>query len=102
MAFVLLTVTSNIMEGAYLGANATDTLWSGMTSFQAIDFSNPVTAVGGMVIAMANLMTSLFKMLVWDYSFLTGEWAIFKWLFMAISFGLVFSIITVLRGVSSS
>jgi len=70
MLFLILTITSNIIEGAYLGAGETGTLWSTMSS------SNPLTIIQG-----------IGRMLTFDYAFFTGTWVIFRYLFICISVG---------------
>lgn len=85
-----------------MGENATGTLWSAMSSFQAVDFSNPVLAVWNIMLAAKDFMVAIFKMLIWDYAFLEGTWAVVKYaLFWPISLALIFSIIMAIRGTSS-
>jgi len=99
--FIILTIASNIIEQAYLGTGETGTIWNVMKSFQAINFSNPLTAVGGIIIAVIDLVKGIFAMLTFDYAFFTGVWEVFRWLFMSISLGIVVSLVLAIRGVSS-
>ena len=44
-----------------------------------------------------------FTNLLWfDYAFLSGDWIFLRFLFMSISFGILFSIFLAMRGTSSS
>jgi len=71
MLFLIMTIASNIIEGAYLGGSSTATLWSGMS---AADPMSIITGIG--------------KMLSFDYAFFTGTWVIFRWVFICISVGI--------------
>ena len=71
MLYLIMTVTSNILEGAYLGGGDVATLWSGMS---AADPKSILVGIG--------------KMLSFDYAFFVGTWAIFRWVFVCISVGI--------------
>lgn len=101
MLFTILTIVSGIIEQTYLGADEAGTIWGAMSSFQAIEFTNPLTAVGGLIIAATDLTQALFKAFIFNYSFLTGIWFVFRILGCCISAGIVVSLILAIRGVSS-
>lgn len=101
MIYVVLTVVSGISEGTYFGGTGVATIWSAMTGFQAIDVTNPLTAVGGILIQVWQIMVGIFEMLTWKFSFFVGVWAIFRYILCAISLGIIISLILALRGVSS-
>ena len=71
MLFLIMTIASNILEGAYLGSSSTGTLWSTMS---AADPMSMITGIG--------------KMLTFDYAFFTGVWVIFRYVFICISVGI--------------
>jgi len=101
MIYVILTVVSGISEGTYFGGSGVGTIWSAMTGFQAIDVTNPLTAVGGILIQVWQILVGIFEILTWKFSFFVGVWQIFRWVLCAISLGIIISLIMALRGVSS-
>ena len=89
MIYVVMSVVDGIAGGTYLGGGGA-TIWSAMTGFQAIDVTNPLTAVGGVLI------------LTWNFPHIfVGVWSIVRWVLCAISLGIIISLIMALRGVSS-
>lgn len=44
---------------------------------------------------------TIWKVLAWDYAFLTGEWAILRWLLFSFSAGFIWGAIQLIRGTSS-
>lgn len=71
MLFLIMTIASNIIEGAYFGGSSAQTLWGSM------DATDPASMIGG-----------ISKMLIFDYAFFTGFWVIFRYLFLCISIGI--------------
>ena len=71
MLYLIMTIASNILEGAYLGGSDVATLWSGLS---AADPKSLIIGIG--------------KMLSFDYAFFVGTWAIFRWVFVCISVGI--------------
>jgi len=101
MAYVVLSVISGIDEGTYFGGTGIDTIWSGFTTIQTVDFTNPLTVVVGLIVALKDLMIGLFEILTWKFSFFTGSYVIFRYILGAISLGIMVSLILALRGTSS-
>ena len=101
MIYVILTVVSGISEGTYFGGTGVATIWSAMTGFSAIDVTNPLTAVGGVIIHVYQILVGIFEILTWKFSFFVGVWSIFRYVLCAISLGIIVSLILALRGVSS-
>lgn len=102
MIYVVLLIVSGISEGTYFGGTGVATIWSVMTGFQAIDVTNPLTAVGGVLIAVWQILVGIFEILTWKFSFFVGVWAIFRYILCAISLGIIISLILAVRGVSSA
>ena len=71
MLFLIMTIASNILEGAFFGASGAETLWSTMS---AADPRSIIVGIG--------------KMLTFDYAFFTGVWVIFRYVFICISGGI--------------
>ena len=101
MLYVMLTVVSGISEGTYFGGTGVATVWQCLTSFQTIEATNIATVVIDVIIIIKDLFVGLFEILTWKFSFFTGVWIIFRWLFTAISVGIVVSLLLALRGTSS-
>jgi len=102
MLYVMLTVVSGISEGTYFGGTGIATVWSAMHSFQTIEVTNVFTAIVDIIVNIKDLFIGLFEILTWKFSFFTGVWLIFRWLFTAISVGIVVSLLLALRGTSSA
>jgi len=80
-----------IMEGSWLGGEST-TL-NTILSFKIIE----MRSVGIFPIPMPNLeyFQSAWRMLWWDYPFLSGEWLLLKWILLyPITFAFIATIIT--------
>jgi len=101
MLYVILTVISGIDEGTYFGGTGVDTIWSGFTTFQVVDFTNPLTAVFGVLVALKDLLIGMFEILTWKFSFFAGPFIIFRFILGAISLGVMVSLLLALRGTSS-
>ena len=69
MIYVVLTVVDGIAGGTYFGSTGVGTIWSAMTGFQAIDVTNPLTAVGGVLIQMWQILVGIFEICL-----VSGDW----------------------------
>lgn len=101
MGYVLLTVISGIDEGTYFGGTGVETLWSGFSTVQVIDYTNIATVISGIIVALKDLVVGLFEIMTWKFSFFTGPFIIFRFILSAISLGVMVSVIMALRGTSS-
>ena len=101
MAYVILTIISGIDEGTYFGGTGVSTIWSGFTVLKVVDFTNPLTAVFGVLVALKDLLVGMFEIMTWKFSFFTGPFIIFRFLLGSISLGVMVSMILALRGTSS-
>lgn len=101
MLYVILSVVSGIDEGTWFGGTGVETLWSGFTTLQVVDFTNPITVVGGVLVALKDLMVGLFEILTWKFSFFVGPFMIFRFILSSISLGIMVSLLLALRGTSS-
>jgi hypothetical protein len=63
--------------------------------------TNPISFVIGVFNIVWNYIKLLWNILWWNYSFLTGFWAVFKYLGWCISLGLIVTLVMALRGTSS-
>ena len=71
LLFLIMTIASNIIEGAYLGGSDVGTIWGGMSA------ADP-----------RSMMAGIGDMLLFNYAFFTGVWVIFRYVFICISFGI--------------
>ena len=101
MLFVFCTIQSGISEETYFGGGA-GTIWKAITSFQTIDIANPLSVTFGVGIAVYDFFKGLYQILTWDFSMFQGVWAIFRWVFMGISVGMIVSLLLALRGTTST
>ena len=101
MMYVVLSVISGIDEGTYFGGTGVETIWSGFTTLQVVNFSNPLSVVFGILVALKDLLVGLFEILTWKFSFFTGAYVIFRFILGSISLGVMVSLILALRGTAS-
>ena len=76
-AFVTGTMFSLFIEGAYLGEEEVGVM-NALTGMSLLEVS------GSGLWTVPKLLGSFFtvgvpRLLLWDYSFLTGDWGLFKW-----------------------
>lgn len=99
--FIVLTVIDGIAGGTFLGGGA-GTMWSALSGFQAIDATNPVAVASGILMSLWQILVAIFQMLTWDFPHIfVGVWSIVRWVLLAISMGIIISLLMALRGVSS-
>jgi len=101
MAYVILTVISGIDEGTYFGGTGVATIWSGFTALEVVDFTNPLSVVFGVLVALKDLLIGMFEIMTWKFSFFVGPFVIFRFILGAISLGVMVGLIFALRGSSS-
>ena len=101
MLYVTLTVISGIDEGTYFGGTGVATIWKGVTVLKVVDFTNPVTGVWGVLVALKDLLIGLLEILTWKFSFFQGKAIIFRYVLGSISLGVLVSLIMALRGTTS-
>jgi hypothetical protein len=89
--FAMGTMLSLIIEGTYLGSGEEWDIMQSLTGYSAIN----VAGGGGISIpkmAIGFLFNGIPKLLFWDYSFLTGGYALIKWFILyPISAGIVYA-----------
>jgi len=90
--FIMGTFLSLIMEGAYFSSEEAGII-NNLTGFSIME----IERMGILTIpklALGFLMNGLPKVIMWDYSFLEGEWMIIKWILLyPISASVVYGII---------
>ena len=99
--FVLLSVISGLTESSYTGDGVT----SRIERLMSPDFPETTGFIGTVIGAFGfgwDYISNLWSMLWFDYAQFVGGWSILRYLFMAVSVGMIFSIIMAIRGVGSS
>ena len=89
--FVSGTIISLIIEGSYWGTGDEWDVMQSITGYSTMQISG----AGGITIPQWTwgfLSNGLPKMLLWNYSFLDGSWAVIKPFLFAISAGIVFGV----------
>ena len=99
MLFVLLQIICNICEMQDpLTSDTTSHLYY-LMSPDIPSYSNPIGAVISYISVPFIWLYHLFALLAFDFSFLTGGWAIFKYIFFwPLSIGIIYGLISWLRG----
>ncbi len=79
LVWFLCTVSCCIMEGSWLGGDENGII-NGLSFFTNVDIGN-IFSIAGSTTAFFN---SLFKLLLWDYSFYEGDYVYFRYLWVAL------------------
>ena len=89
MLFAIATIFSNIIEETYFTQSNVMTMYDAFNSFSAISFANPVTFIWGILVSLGNIIMAIWNALIWNYSFLQGDWQLVRWLIcLPISIGI--------------
>ena len=99
--FLAGTVISETIEGSFIGATETTVLYNAMNPAFTTT-SNPLTAIAGFFMAVWGWIQALWTMFTWDYSFLTGTFALIRYFGWCVSIGMIVSIVLAVRGTGSS
>jgi hypothetical protein len=103
MIYCIATLVCGIIEYSYFTQGSTDSLFSLMSSVQGISFSNPLTALFDILIGVWTITQIIFHILLWDFSFFAGDYAIIKYIiFWPLSIGFFISFLFAIRGTSSA
>jgi len=86
--YILSQYVCLIIEGLYIGSAEVDTI-NNMTGFNILESQG----VLGIPILSWQFFANLPTMIAWDYSFLTGGYAIFRLIMMSVSIGIVWGLI---------
>lgn len=101
MLFVILTVITGVMEMSYLGGAEASRLQRLMQP-DVPAYTNPLGAITAYVTATWDYIQNLWGIFWFDYPFFQGSWAILRYIFMAVSIGVIVSLVAVIRGVGSA
>lgn len=101
LLFLVGTIISVTLEGEYVGADTSNVFYSIMNP-EFMEYTNPLTAIGGFFVYVLTWVKGIWKMLWWDYSFLTGSWELLRYAGWAISTAFVIGLVMAIRGVGSS
>jgi len=100
--FILLSIISGIVEMTYIGEAEA----SRIQLLLQPELPESTIPIIGTAVAWVNLawdwLKNLWHMFWFDYAFFTGGYIIIRYFFIAISVGIIFSIILALRGTSNS
>lgn len=103
MIYVIGTLVCGVIEMTYLTQGATDTMFGLMTNIKGISFSNPLTALTDLLLDLWYITQLIFSIIIWDFSFFEGEYAIIKYvIFLPLSVSFFVSFILAVRGTSSA
>jgi len=97
-----MALISGVMEMVYLGSTEQSRLWA-LLHPQFVEFNNPLTFIVGFFNTAWSWLGNLFAVLSFDYAYFQDEWAIVRWMiFFPISAGIVWGVVSMLRGSSSA
>ncbi len=103
-SFMLCTIVSMTLEGAWYGSDDVD-IMNELTGYSVIQLSGAgFWTVAKMGVGF--LTIGLPKALIWDYSFLQGDWALLRWMLIGtLSVGFIWGIaqffISAIQGIFS-
>lgn len=101
LLFILGTFISVTLEGQFIGADTTSVFYDIMNP-DFMEYTNPLTAIGGFFIYVLAWVKGIWAVLWWDYSFFTGSWVVLRYVGWAISTAFVIGLVMAIRGVGSS
>ena len=87
------TILSGIFEHSYVGSSTTGIFGGLMTSYEHVDFSNPLIGLWSIARVGWSFLGLLWSMFWWDYSFFYGDYIIFRYIGLAISIGVIAAIL---------
>jgi hypothetical protein len=100
--FILLHLVNGVCEMSFATGD-TETIFNGVIEQVEIvsESSNVLSGAWNVVVLGSQVFVLFFRMLWFDYAFLTGDWIFLRFLFMAISLGIIVGLFLALRGTSS-
>lgn len=101
MAFIALSIYSGIVEQSYLGTAEGSRLQILLQPFIGIEY-NWFTAPFAFFNAGIDWIRNLWGMFWWDYAMFQGVWTTIRLFFLAISIGMIVTIILTLIGSRTS
>lgn len=94
-----MALLSGICEMVYIGNVEQSRLWA-LLHPEFVEYSDPLNFVMGLFNTAWNWVKNLLDVLTFNYAFFQGGWSILRWmLFMPIGAGIVWGVVSMLRGV---
>ena len=100
LLFLIGTIISVTIQGQYVGADTTN-VFNLALDVSFLQYTNPVEAVAGFFVDIGEFLRALWAMFVWEYSFFTGSFAIFRVAGIAVSLAFMVTLVLAIRGVGS-
>ena len=100
MLWLILSITSNIIEEADPISSADLTVWDQLTSFTRVELTGSIGDAGVLVSATGDFVQGLWHGFWFDYSFTQDTLAgiIFRYFCICLSVGVMFTVTTILVG----
>jgi hypothetical protein len=91
--FIMLSLVCGLVENVYMGSSESTSPDARIQMLLSPNFSS---------ISFIDYVLNLWAMLWFDYAMFTGGYSIVRYLFMAVSAGMILSFFLAIRGVGSS
>ena len=91
LASLIFSVWSGVIEGTYVSANTTTTLNS-LMNLQVLTWADPANIAISSFVVGSTIIGALWKMFWWDYAQFNGDLIIFRYIGIAVSIGIAFTI----------
>lgn len=101
-AFLLLHLVNGVCEMCFVTGD-TETIFNGVIEHVSIvtESSNILSTAWAVIMLGWEVLVLLWNMFWFDYAFLMGDWIFLRFIFMAISIGILISLFFAMRGTSS-
>ena len=103
IAFILLHLVNGVCEMSF-ATGETETIFNGLIEQVDVvsESSNVLSGTWNVIVLGWEVLVLIWNMFWFDYAFLTGDWIFLRFIYMAISLGVIFSIFLAMKGTSSS
>lgn len=102
MLWVTLAMINGVCELNYVGSSEQSVLNTLFTGWRGIEGASFIANAAGFINYLWDWFNALFRLLFFDFAFFQGEWGIIRWVFfIPIAIGIIWMIVSMMRGTSS-
>jgi uncharacterized membrane protein len=91
LASLVFSLWSGFVEGTYISANTTSTM-NKLMNLQTLTWADPANVAISSFVVGSTIIEALWKMFWWDYAQFNGDLIVFRYVGIAVSIGIAFTI----------
>lgn len=101
--YLIGTIISTTIDGTWMTATDVAPIWGLMTQLGFSESSGLIQGIVGFITVPWTFVSFLWTVLSWNYGFLTdaGPWSMLRYFGWALSIGMVYSVMALLRGTTT-